>query len=143
MNRMRLKLTIVSLTLVGALAYLAIAGARQAWVYHLTVDQFLASPQYHNQRLRLAGTVDTQDFSLDQAALCASFQLKGTSQRIAVVYHGVIPDLFQAGRDVVVEGQLNNAGVFQADVLMTKCASKYESDGKGHMRTSQQDGGAS
>jgi cytochrome c-type biogenesis protein CcmE len=33
----------------------------------------------------------------------------------------------------VVEGQLNGQGVFAADVMMTKCASKYESSGQAPM----------
>jgi cytochrome c-type biogenesis protein CcmE len=34
--------------------------------------------------------------------------------------------MFGPGKNVVVEGRRDPAGVFQADVLMTKCASKYE-----------------
>ena len=45
---------------------------------------------------------------------------------MAVRYHGTIPDLFKAGADVVVEGKMNAAGTFEADVLLTKCASKYD-----------------
>ena len=43
-----------------------------------------------------------------------------------VTYAGVLPDLFKPGGEVVVEGRLDAAGTFKADVLMTKCASKYE-----------------
>jgi cytochrome c-type biogenesis protein CcmE len=65
----------------------------------------------------------------NKASLNATFQLTGPSQAaksLRVNYRGPIPDLFAAGRDVVVEGKRDAAGVFQADVLMTKCASKYE-----------------
>lgn len=133
MNRMHIKLAIAGCVFLGALSYLAYAGARQASVYHLTVDQFLADAQYRTQRVRLCGTVDDKDFSAKPGTLAASFILKGTAVQVHVQYHGVVPDLFQAGRDVVVEGQLNSQGVFAADVMMTKCASKYESDGHGSM----------
>jgi cytochrome c-type biogenesis protein CcmE len=127
MSNMRIKLAIGSCVLLGAIAYLAYAGARQAHVYHLTVDQFLSDGQYRTQRVRLCGTVDNRNFVSSPASLTANFVLKGTAVQVPVEYHGVIPGLFQAGRDVVVEGQLNVRGVFAADVLMTKCASKYES----------------
>jgi cytochrome c-type biogenesis protein CcmE len=58
------------------------------------------------------------------------FRLKdiGTANatRVAVVYHGSVPDLFRVGRHVVVEGTLRN-GVFVAKPgsLITKCPSKY------------------
>jgi cytochrome c-type biogenesis protein CcmE len=46
--------------------------------------------------------------------------------RIAVAYHGSVPDLFKVGRHVVVEGTLRK-GVFVAkrNSLVTKCPSKY------------------
>jgi cytochrome c-type biogenesis protein CcmE len=46
---------------------------------------------------------------------------------VNVVYHGSVPDLFKAGRRVVVDGTLKN-GVFVArpDTLVTKCPSKYQ-----------------
>ena len=43
---------------------------------------------------------------------------------VPVVYRGTIPDQFQRGRDVHVEGRLQG-GVFVADKLITKCPSKY------------------
>ncbi len=46
--------------------------------------------------------------------------------RVPVVYHGSVPDLFDVGRHVVIDGRLRN-GVFvaQRDTLVTKCPSKY------------------
>ena len=46
--------------------------------------------------------------------------------RLAVVYHGSVPDQFKTGRDVVVEGTLRN-GVFVAKPgsLVTKCPDHY------------------
>jgi cytochrome c-type biogenesis protein CcmE len=127
MNMMRIKLSVGACVFLGAITYLAYAGAQQAHVYHLTVDQFLSNPQYRAQRVRLCGSVDEKHFSATPASLTASFVLKGAAVELPVEYHGIIPGLFQPGRDAVVEGQLNNQGVFTADVLMTKCASKYES----------------
>jgi cytochrome c-type biogenesis protein CcmE len=50
------------------------------------------------------------------------------TERVPVVYHGSVPDLFKTGRDVVVAGTLRN-GVFVAKPgsLITKCPSKYTS----------------
>ncbi len=45
---------------------------------------------------------------------------------VAVVYTGSVPDLFATGRDIVVDGTLQN-GTFVAtpDSMVTKCPSKY------------------
>jgi cytochrome c-type biogenesis protein CcmE len=36
--------------------------------------------------------------------------------------------MFQAGADVIVEGQIGQDGVLMASNLMTSCPSKYEED---------------
>ena len=50
----------------------------------------------------------------------------GKTERVTVVYTGSVPDQFRTGRDIVVDGRLQN-GVFVAerDSLITKCPSKY------------------
>ena len=121
------KLLIAGTLLIGAVSFLAFAGMKSGWVYFLEVDKYLADQSYKPQRVRLHGKVDTNDFSASAGSLSAKFNLLGKSDKLAIAYHGQIPDMFQAGREVVVEGKLDQAGVFQADVLMTKCASKYES----------------
>jgi cytochrome c-type biogenesis protein CcmE len=53
---------------------------------------------------------------------------KNGTATVPVVYHGLRPDLFRAGRDVVLTGTLpTRQGVFVAkrDSLVTKCPSKY------------------
>jgi cytochrome c-type biogenesis protein CcmE len=51
--------------------------------------------------------------------------VNGTST-VPVVYRGSVPDLFRPGRDIVVDGRLQN-GVFVAvpGTMVTKCPSKY------------------
>lgn len=53
---------------------------------------------------------------------------EGESEPIPVEYLGVVPDPFREGREVIVTGELNSAGVFVAekDSLVTKCPSKFK-----------------
>lgn len=125
MASIRMKLIIAGIVLTGAVSYLAMAGMKSGWVYYMDVDKYLADAQYASQRVRLHGKVAEDGFSLNKAGLNATFQLAGHTRSVAVSYHGAIPDMFECGRDVVVEGKMRD-GIFQADVLMTKCASKYE-----------------
>ena len=132
---MRAKLIFAAVVLIGAVSYLAFAGARSGWVYFIDVDRYLAEQQFHARRVRLHGKVADDGFAAASAQLTAEFRLAGKRGTLPVVYRGSIPDMFQPGREVVVEGKRDAAGVFQADVLMTKCASKYEADsphGKDH-----------
>ena len=117
---------------------------QNGWVHTLGVDQYLASPEKHHQRIRLCGVVATEGVVVQKAQLVARFFIKGANQQIPVAYKGVVPDMFKAGAEVVVEGKQDDAGVFQADVLMTKCASKYEEMPKEHPQVGQdrKNGGA-
>jgi cytochrome c-type biogenesis protein CcmE len=127
MSAPRTKLLVAGLVLVGSITFLAFAGAKSGgWVYFLEVDKYLSDPQFANQRVRLHGKVATSDFSASAGSMSAEFKILGHTQALPVSYRGAIPDQFAAGREVVVEGKRDSAGVFQADVLMTKCASKYE-----------------
>jgi cytochrome c-type biogenesis protein CcmE len=105
---------------------LAIAGAREGWIRYLSVDEFNGSEESRAVRVRLVGVVAEQNIHIEPAGLQASFDLCGDSTSVRVAYEGVIPDLFTPGQEVVVEGRLNDEGVFEADTLLTKCASKYE-----------------
>jgi cytochrome c-type biogenesis protein CcmE len=51
---------------------------------------------------------------------------RATPARVAVVYHGIVPDQFKTGADLVVQGKLRN-GVFVAarDSMITKCPDHY------------------
>lgn len=129
MTPIRLKLVGAGLVVAGAAAVLAISGMRDGWVYFLPVDEYVASEDRWTERVRLHGRVGQDDLTVDRAGLAAEFLLCGETKSIPVLYSGVIPEMFEAGRDVVVEGHRDQKGVFCADTLMTKCASKYESEG--------------
>ena len=126
MTHVRMKLIAAGVAIAIAVTFLAVAGIREGWVYYLPVDEFVAGEAYQDQRVRLHGTVAADDLDVSSGLLLARFDLMGEEHRLRVEYEGVIPDMFQADREVVVEGQLDETGVFKADTLLTKCASKYE-----------------
>jgi cytochrome c-type biogenesis protein CcmE len=129
MQHKRLKLAIAAIVLLGAVTYLAFAGLREGWVYHVDVDQYIQSSDLQQQRVRLVGKVSPADLQASPAKMAATFTMVGASGKsVRVAYRGTIPDLFKADSEVVVEGRRDVTGLFQADVLMTKCASKYQSD---------------
>ena len=132
MTHMKLKLSLAGIVLASAVGYLAFAGVQSGWVQTLGVDQYLASPDQQSKRLRLCGKVGEEQLDIRKAQLAAKFLLKGEHEAMPVAYKGTIPDMFKAGCDVIVEGKRDSAGTFQADVLITKCASKNEDMPAGH-----------
>jgi len=128
MTHTRIKLIIAGLAIATAVAFLAIAGVRDGWVYFLPVDTYLENPT--PGRVRLHGKVGGNEFHVSRASLTAEFDLLGANRSIRVQYAGVVPEMFDVDRDVVIEGKRDASGVFHADTLLTKCASKYESGGE-------------
>jgi cytochrome c-type biogenesis protein CcmE len=82
----------------------------------------------HSGKISLGGLVVGTPRGDAHAATGMRFTIrdpKGTATA-RVLYRGTVPDLFKSGRDVLVEGRMQN-GVFVAvpGSLMTKCPSKY------------------
>lgn len=79
-------------------------------------------------RIRVGGkVVDPIDYQTEP-----SFVLKfrvsdptGGELTVPVEYHGLKPDMFQAGRDVLIDGDYES-GIIRAAKLQTQCPSKYE-----------------
>ncbi len=127
MTPIRIKLIGAGLVIAAAATFLAFSGMREGWVYFLPVDEFVESQARWGERVRLHGKVGDNNMQVDRAGLKADFDLCGPTKSLHVAYTGVVPEMFDQGRDVVVEGRRDASGVFVADTLMTKCASKYES----------------
>jgi len=81
----------------------------------------------HTAKVSVAGRV-LKPVTGDSHAAGLHFRLRDVkgNATVPVVYKGSVPDLFRAGRDVVVQGHMRN-GVFVAipGTLVTKCPSKY------------------
>ena len=77
------------------------------------------------ERVVLAGRVVGPVAREGRTARFGLRDVEGTA-RIRVTYTGSIPDLFRVGRDISIQGRVQN-GVFvgEADTLVTKCPSKY------------------
>ena len=111
-----------ALALAGALVYTSFTGATEASKpsqvepgrsYELTGKVVKGSVEREGERLR--------------------FRLRDRDGRasVPVAYSGVVPDPFREGREVIVDGKLEN-GTFVAerDSLVTKCPSKFTKDRK-------------
>ena len=81
-----------------------------------------------NERTKLGGLVKDGSIIISKTNyLDCSFVLKEGKTELNVKYHQTRPDLFKDGAEVIVTGQYLD-GIFYADELQTKCASRYEGD---------------
>src|SRR5208337_2070888 len=68
-----------------------------------------------------------EDRSLSRAAdgRSVSFRITDGAADLAVVYEGVLPDLFREGQGVVAEGKLRPDGTFAASTVLAKHDENY------------------
>ena len=110
--------------------YLMFAGLAANTMPFVNVSEALAMPEAELRSARLFGTVKGEGLTRMEDRPGVKFQLedKDNAQKtLWVVFEGVVPDLFKAGAEVIVEGGLHEGEYFfKAKTLMTKCPSKYE-----------------
>jgi cytochrome c-type biogenesis protein CcmE len=112
--------------ILGALAWLAMAGSGEAKTYYKTISevrQMGANPA--KKRVRVIGDVEKD--SIKRNAGEVAFVLVADNQRLNVVYTGTepLPDTFRDGAQALAEGKLGPDGAFHASKIQAKCASKY------------------
>lgn len=80
------------------------------------------------KRIRVGGRVVEPIQYQTEPRMVLSFKVKnpsGGEETVPVVYAGLKPDMFAAGRDVLIDGDYVG-GTIQAAKLQTQCPSKYE-----------------
>ena len=129
MDRKRLKFLLLGIGIVASMGFLLVVGMTgdDGLVYYMTVTEFLDSPNSSTDGFRVNGKVDEGTIQRLTGGQDVRFVMTDGSSTLAVRYHGIIPDTFVDGADVVVEGRLDGDGEFVAHTLLAKCPSKYES----------------
>ena len=80
----------------------------------------------HDNRIRVGGDVETG--SIQRLGKDVLFTLTQDNIKLKVVYSGSdpLPDTFRDGSQALADGKLGADGVFHANKIQAKCASKYE-----------------
>ena len=111
----------------GGIGYFMYQVMQSSWSYYYSVDDFAANrAAVKNHSLRLAGRVKQDSIVRDLQKMSLNFTLEGSETELPIQYKGTVPDNFADDIEVVIEGRLDTAGIFQADRLMTRCESKYK-----------------
>ncbi len=122
-----LKFGILMVVIVGSLVWLAMGGIKDTKTYYKTISEVhKMGSTAQAERLRVAG--DVQPGSIVKNGTQVSFVLQQGAQKLSVVYSGndPLPDTFKDNAQAVADGRLGPDGVFAANKIQAKCASKYE-----------------
>jgi cytochrome c-type biogenesis protein CcmE len=125
-----------------AVGYLITSAVRNTAEYYLTVPELAArEPLLKGQTLRVAGRVKAGTIKWNPATLTLAFAIVQPPEPSGAAVEKVAaadpaefqviaggepkPDMFAAGRDVIVDGRLAPNGTIEARQVLTACPSKY------------------
>jgi len=136
MKRKQIKFVVGSVIIVVALGFLAYTGFRDNKAHYQNVSELYASKEVaYDRHLRVegdvvAGSIDKTKPKETVFVISHTDPATKQVQTLPVKYIGTdpLPDTFRDYAQAVVEGQYHRDGVFVANSMTAKCASKYEKE---------------
>ncbi len=126
-KRLPLSFLLAGIAILGAVIYLVYANTQTNAVYYMTVPELKHCTICTTQAVRVAGVVQAGSVVRNDSNDLIKFVISDGNQSLPVTYSGVVPDIFRPGIQVVVEGHYTGQGPFQAQTLLAKCPSKFQS----------------
>ncbi|MDI9348410.1 MAG: cytochrome c maturation protein CcmE [Candidatus Symbiobacter sp.] len=125
----RLLLVVASLLLLGGAVALMLVAFKDGVVFFYTPTE-LHQPKNQakitpDRPVRVGGLVAVHSLQAGADGLSYQFIITDLSDQLAVVYTGVLPDLFREGQGVVAEGHLLPTGTLVATTVLAKHDERY------------------
>lgn len=130
-QRQTLRFVIAAVVILGTVGYLAISGANESKDYYVTIGELQKMVQSsgdkaYKRNLRVAGNVKAG--SIHSSGTHADFVLLEQGKELQVSYTGSEPPpdtFFKPDAQALAMGRYGHDGVFHANQIQAKCASKY------------------
>jgi cytochrome c-type biogenesis protein CcmE len=124
-KRRRLYFVVTGMVLLAVAAGLVLYAMNDTLVFFYSPSELLAKQVPPGRTLRIGGLVETGSVARDVDGTTVHFRVTDTAKTVAVVYKGILPDLFREGQGVVAEGTMRPDGVFVAAEVLAKHDEKY------------------
>jgi len=120
----RLAFILVGLLGVVVAAALIMKAFQGNLLYFFSPTQVVSKEAPTDRNFRLGGLVQEDSVKREDDGLTVHFIVTDRVESIAVVFTGILPDLFKEGKGVVAQGRLKD-GVFLADDVLAKHDENY------------------
>jgi cytochrome c-type biogenesis protein CcmE len=140
MKRKQLKFLVGSVVIVLTLSYLAYSGYQESKTYFHTVPELYAlKDQAYDLRLQVSG--DVVPGSIKREGKIVSFVIGEAPHTLQVKYVGKdpLPDTLIDRATAMATGKMGRDGIFVADTMLAKCASKYEKEAAAGVQISKKE----
>lgn len=119
-------LILIAFTLSVAVALILYA-LRQNINLYLTPSELSQLQPKPTRIIKVGGVVKNKSIHIKQ--MTTEFVITDLKQEIMVAYQGILPGLFAEGKGVIVQGQLDQQGTFQANEVLAKHDENYRPPG--------------
>ncbi|MBU1237032.1 MAG: cytochrome c maturation protein CcmE [Gammaproteobacteria bacterium] len=119
----RIALIAGGLAAVGLAAAFVLNALDSNIALYITPSEVAAGKAPQGRAFRIGGMV--REGSLRRDNLTVHFVITDTAKDIPVAYTGILPDLFKEGKGAVIQGRLDDAGVFTATEVLAKHDENY------------------
>jgi cytochrome c-type biogenesis protein CcmE len=140
MKRKQLKFAIGSALIVLTLSYLAFSGYQESKTYYHTVPELYAMKDAaYDKRVQVSGDVIAG--TIKREGKVVNFVIGQEPQTLRVRYVGKdpLPDTLIDRATAMATGKMQPDGVFVADTMLAKCASKYEKESAAGVQISKKE----
>lgn len=146
------KFLVGGLLIIAAVIYLIVTSTQSTAQYFLTVQELQdKGSAMAGKNVRVSGAVIGESIVYDAQTLTLTFTVANVpadqkeidaqgglaavlytavrdagAPRMNVVYYGVMPDLMKAEAQAIMDGRIDENGVFHADTLLLKCPTRYD-----------------
>ncbi len=123
-KQQRLGVLALGMAALGGATALVLTAFSSNLVFFYSPSDLKAHLAMADRRIRIGGLVE--DGSVERTpGQRVAFRITDGKTDVAVVYHGILPDLFREGQGVVAEGKLEPGGVFDAATILAKHDERY------------------
>ncbi len=104
---------------------LTLTAFKDNMMFFVSVSEVVAGEYPQERNFRVGGLVVDGSVKREEGSLEVRFNVTDLSCEVAVVYSGVLPDLFREGQGVVAHGRMGDTGEFVADEILAKHDENY------------------
>jgi cytochrome c-type biogenesis protein CcmE len=124
-KKVKLRALFISLLLVSVILsiFLVLKSLEENVVYFLSPTEIKNLSEINNKKIRIGGMVKNQSIIINSDRVI--FIVTDFKNEISVSYSGLVPNLFEEGKGVVVEGFLKDRSFLVADKILAKHDENY------------------
>lgn len=115
----------VGVVALGVAATLILSAFEKNLVFFFSPSQVAANEAPQGRAFRIGGLVAPGSIKRQADGVSVQFVVTDTAKDVAVVYRGLLPDLFREGKGVVAQGRVGADGVFHASEVLAKHDENY------------------